>query len=439
MQREATCAMPSTCCVAPRVRGEQGQLRARHVLHQHHAPLTAVRDYLMAVYPSGQFGTLPAEQVLSFFASRHWFYNLTAGRVPELTPAWAALPLVRPPRFHCADGFFGSGLVHLNMASRFPQMLPCSPGRGCVLRQAAHLPHCAPELAALGSDIWMEVWHLAFNGRMTRRPPTTWKEFGDDGASPWWYIYAPGSGIFYHAGVTLVASGKAAMLAELLERWEAAPAPLKAEMAPSLRKLLPASPEALRTLTASMRAIANGTECSRVGWGRYRCYADRIPMDAAWDEVMLSVGRALGFDSLFFTGLMWGRAFPDKQPTSAGGGSAPPLPPPPPTSNIEATTELVDLRLPPPPFPSVHRFLSARAAMREELLREWASYLVRVGRISLRDPLAPADSSRAMACNFNHSGEPTMRMACGGNHPSWGVRGETQHQQACTDRMHPGR
>ena len=127
--------------------------------------------------------------------------------------------------------------------------------------QASHLPHCASEIAAMGDNVWMEVrtgksvcqlqhtpeakltstrtpplrppaaapccrrhyqsppmmpkrhspkrasvrhhtqvWHLAFNGRLTRRPPRSWTEFGDEGSSPWWYIYAPGSGVFYHAG-----------------------------------------------------------------------------------------------------------------------------------------------------------------------------------------------------------------------------------------------
>ena len=377
------------------------------------------------------------EQARALFASRHWFYNLSHGRTHELHRVWAELPLVRPPRFTCSDGFFGSGLMHLDLASRFPEILPCSPGYDCVRRQAANIPRCAPQIAALRSDVWVEVWHLAFNGRQTRKRPTSWAEFGDEGTSPWWYIYAPGSGVFYHAGTTLVAPGKAGMIAALLERWEAADADLKMAAPRSTRRLIPSKPGEVLELAYKMRAVANGTECSRFGWGRWRCYADRIPNDRAWDELMMGLGRALRIDSLFFTGLMWGRAVPELRPPPPPppGATAtlrvpPPAPRPnlPKTVNIEATTELVDLRGPGWLGPSSE-------LTRDELVRRWARELIRTGRLSLRDPLAPADISRAMPCNFNFSGGPTMRLACGGvRHASWEVRHETQHQQGCTDR-----
>eukprot|EP00966_Prymnesium_polylepis_P158789 3670207-Prymnesium_polylepis.1 len=155
------------------------------------------------------------------------------------------------------------------------------------------MPQCAPQVAALGADVWVEVWHLAFNGWQMRRRPTSWTEFGDQSSSPWWYIYAPGSGIFYHAGTTLVAPSKAAMIAALLERWESADAALKNATPRATRRLIPSRPSDVRDLADKMRAIANGTECSRFGWGRWRCYADRIPNDKAWDELMMGLGRAL--------------------------------------------------------------------------------------------------------------------------------------------------
>ena len=140
--RDATCAVSSACCVPPRLRSDGVNFRPRHALHQSNASLPAIRDYLLQVYPISRFDSAPAEQVLSFFVSRHWYYNLSIGRTTALRPVWAALPLVRPPRFVCQDGFFGSGLMHLDMATRFPQLLPCAPGKGCVLRQVAVPADC---------------------------------------------------------------------------------------------------------------------------------------------------------------------------------------------------------------------------------------------------------------------------------------------------------
>ncbi|KAL1522264.1 hypothetical protein AB1Y20_017258 [Prymnesium parvum] len=404
-----TCALPGVCCAGTGYRFDASL-----------APSPAVRDYLRAVYPTAAFRD--DQQALSFFETRHWFYNLSVGSTHGLYPLWRRLPLVLPPRFRCTDGFFGSGLMHLDLASRFPEILPCSPGRECVQRQFANMPACAAQVAALGADVWVEVWHLAFNGRMSRRRPTSWAEFADEGSSPWWYIYAPGSGVFYHAGTTLAAPSKASMIASLLERWAAAGAALKRAAPAEILKLVPPTTAEMLALASKLRAVANGTECSHFGWGRWRCYADRIPNDTAWDSLMLALGRALRFDSLFFTGLMWGRA--------VAGQPAPAVPPsargPYRTVNIDATTELVDLRVP--------SSLPSSQVDREVNIQAWAAELLRTGRLSLRDPLAPSDSSRALPCNFNYSGYPTMRLACGGvHHPSWMVRHETQHQQGCTD------
>ena len=75
-------------------------------------------------------------------------------------------------------------------------------------------------MASHGNDVWLEVWHLAFDGRTRpRHKPRGWADFLDHGQAGWWYILAPGSGIFYHAGRTLAAPSKAAMLATLLEEW----------------------------------------------------------------------------------------------------------------------------------------------------------------------------------------------------------------------------
>lgn len=373
-----TCAMPGVCC-SGRVSSDtfgRTYWRSKYMKH-------AVQEYLDVVYPTGVFRD--DDEALSFFATRHWFYNISTSRRRELSSIWDEIPLVRPPRFRCTDGFFGSGLLHLDVASRFPEILPCSPGLDCVRRQASNMAECSAQVSSLGSDVWVEVWHLAFNGRLTRRQPSTWAEFGDDSSSPWWYIYAPGSGVFYHAGTTLASSGKASMIACLLERWVHASDKIKANTPRSTLRLLPSSPAEVLELASKLRAVANGTECSRFGWGRWRCHADRVPNDIAWDELMLGLGRALQIDSLFFTGLMWGRAvIPGGQAPSASSSSAHAKA----TVNIDATTELVDLRIP--------QSLHSANVNREELVRRWAASLMREGRLSLRDPMNPANSSRVL-------------------------------------------
>lgn len=190
-----------------------------------------IRRYLADVYPMGRFlasasgrqGTSDAE-ALRLFRSRHWFYT---GRdvAPLDERLLSQLSLIRPPQHECVDGFFGSGLLQRDAASRFPQILPCTPGTDCVRKQAAHVPRCAAELAARAEDVWAEVWHLAHDGRQMPRHRRVglWSELIDHGQAGWWYIHAPGSGIFYHAGRTLAASSKAGMLAAMLEEWASTP------------------------------------------------------------------------------------------------------------------------------------------------------------------------------------------------------------------------
>ncbi len=148
-------------------------------------------------------------------------------------------------------------------------------------------------------------------------------------------------------------------------------------------------------------------------------------------------------DSLYLTALMWGRAL--------GGGRKPPSADSHPPrggeaeghitsdaiSDAEVTAEFVDLRLPPPASPTSTRYPYWDLAARESSSTAWAAHVHASGRLSLRDPLHPADDARAQPCDFNATGGPTNRLACAG-HVSWRVRGETQHQQACTRRAPAG-
>ena len=525
------------------------------------------RQYLSRVYPSGSASLLAAsdDHILRLLSTRQWFY----GDILKL-PESIQQSIIQPSRHVCNDGFFGAGLLQRDVRSRFRDILPCVPGTECVRRQSAHMPQCGSTLAARGRDIWVEVWHLSFDGRhRPRAKPKGWSDFLDAGQSGWWYVHAPGSGIFYHAGRTLAAPSKAAMLAHLLEEWSEARRGWKGGDSGSPRRVADgtrrfsgvgggggrwrrnqssssggggngglsgvsdddqgsASPalspaldrEAVQLIerfandpgaTARIfRRLLEGVPCRNVSWGRWRCVGDYVPSDT-WDPLLLTLGRALRYDSLMLTALMWGRTIGSAQRLLAlARGQPPPVEPPyTPTADGELTSEIVDLRLPPshsyaepipeprareprarepprakgqakgqgggsspeasgpprerrvrdggggegggggplpsgPPREGRVRWERTRSlvvpdhqrgtAAREEFAVLWAGEVARSSppRLSLRDPLHVEDEARAVRCDFNATGRPTVRLACHG-HISWSVRDETQRQQTCTD------
>ena len=109
-----------------------------------------------------------------------------------------------------------------------------------------------------------------------------------------------------------------------------------------------------------------------------------------FDIIMLRLGRALHYDSLFFSA-SFVRPQLDQKSYVAGG-------------------EIVDLRLAGPG--ATFRSSAGRAAIE-------VAEAQRLGRFSLRDPLHPGDASRALLCNFSSS--RTVRLACFG-HASWAIR-----------------
>ena len=321
----------------------------------------AARKYLSRVYPSGasSIADLSNDAVRSLFASRQWFYDDSGSmhgnhrRAP--LPESIKSQLIRSDQHQCDDGFFGSGLLQRDAPSRFPGILPCFPGGDCIRRQTAHLPECAPSLKARGRDVWLEVWHLAYDGRhRPRHRPRGWSDFLDHGQSGWWYIHAPGSGIFYHAGRTLAAPSKAALLAALLEEWSAkgggggggggGRGGGKRHAAKSSAGVsgvsgvsgisggvsgvsgstsLQVDKEALSLIkrftggtphdvTWRLHKLMQGVPCANVSWGRWRCIGDAIPNDT-WDPLLLTLGRVLGYDSLMLTALTWGRTIGSAQ------------------------------------------------------------------------------------------------------------------------------
>ena len=350
---------------------------SRSCLVPHRVPLPPpevglIRAYLARVYPTARVSAISDERVLRLFFHREWFYALSDDDLPAAL--LKQLSLIQPSRYTCDDGFFGAGLLQRDASSRFPSILPCIPGSDCVRRQNAHLPACMGDMASHGNDVWLEVWHLAFDGRTRpRHKPRGWADFLDHGQAGWWYILAPGSGIFYHAGRTLAAPSKAAMLATLLEEW--AQSGMQESDSSGHKGVRGGGKGGGRRLSGShhfsggqqkaaremigkftmndplafaqvFRKLERGVPCKNVSWGRWRCVGDFIPSDS-FDPLLLTLGRALRYDSLMLTALMWGRVLGSQQRLIAiAQGRTPPVEPPPtPITDGELTAEIVDLRM----------------------------------------------------------------------------------------------
>ena len=214
-----------------------------------------VRRYLAAVYPAGQFGdsTLVSDEAaVSFFVTRVWYYEGTdySPSLPldALTDRIATCEGERECRgaMRCIHARQTTtryhGVLQLNQRLTYRDIVPCV-WRECASRLARYSPEWALDMETRGSDVFVEVWHWSYaafqagldGGRWPSwdrgtklkaglRTPKDWVDFLDvqfseRGGSGWWHMFAPGSGIFYHAGVTIVAPTKIAMLSRLLEKW----------------------------------------------------------------------------------------------------------------------------------------------------------------------------------------------------------------------------
>ena len=315
----------------------------------------------------------------------------------------------------CAQRLY-VGLLQLHARLTYRDIIPCS-WRECAARLARYSPEWALDLEKRGPDVYVEIWHWSYAGfqagldggrwpsgwgattRAGSRAPKTWADFldvqlGERGGSGWWHMWAPGSGIFYHAGVTMVAPTKTAMLARLLSMWLGLPAAARdAEGSLHSDVRTVAGVEPSRFLSALRPVVAGAQTCAEAAIPSGSCYNEgaSFTLRDKFDTIMLRLGRALRYDSLFFSA-SFARPQPNRFTHVAAG-------------------ELVDLRLaaPRPPF---------RSTIVERANAEVAE-AQRLGRFSLRDPLAPGDASRVRPCNF--SSAKTVRLACLG-HASWTLR-----------------
>ena len=390
-----------------------------------------IRRYLAAVYPAGQFSDsalVSDEAAVAFFVTRVWYYetdhapslplDALTSRIAKCEDEHGCRGAVRcvqarrpSTRYH--------GALQLNERLTYRDIVPCA-WRECTSRLARYSPEWALDIEKRGSDVFVEVWHWSYAGYLAGldggrwpswdrgskmkagvRAPKNWADFLDAqfserGGSGWWHMFAPGSGIFYHAGVTIVAPTKTAMLSRLLEKWlDLSDATRTAEgtLQADLRSATGDEPSHFLT---ALRQVAAGVQtCAEAGIpaSAEACYngGASFTLRDKFDIIMLRLGRALHYDSLFFSASFVRPQLDHK--------------------NYGAAGEIVDLRLA-APGPTFQSSVAGRAAVE-------VAEAQRLGRFSLRDPLHPGDASRALPCNFSSS--RTVRLACLG-HASWAVR-----------------
>ena len=179
---------------------------------------TELTDYLRLVYPTTEPSSCAQAEALF---RRSWFVYRTE-HDDAVLPLLSGRLMGRNSH-NCDDGFYQT------IKATGPQVnfafLPCKGHardvdegmRRCVKKQAAY----APEWGA-ASQRYLEVWHLGYNSwrdvNGARVPALHAIDGGGHGPSPFWYRYAPGSGIWYDCGERMLSSSsKGGALLQLVE------------------------------------------------------------------------------------------------------------------------------------------------------------------------------------------------------------------------------
>jgi hypothetical protein len=314
-----------------------------------------------------------------------WFY---AGA--PLAPSSSGVVSNRTHRCEC----FFQRIQRLESSRRFPEMMPdCAPG--------GQSDACKRQLFGLHTKLLIdervghiEVTHLAFNSKHGRKRPHKWSNFLDSSASGWWFTHAPGSGIFYDLGRTLVASFKNTLLIRLVDAYAAdAARHAPAGLSEALRH---AAGGSIRNLSEALRSHSCQPPLSG-------CYIGFLAPDD-YDELVLWLGRALGYDSLCMAA----------SPLSLEG---------------HFVTECVDLRLPPSPLFDAQRVRPHRGHWTEQQALAWRDEYRRTHRLSLRDPRHL--SQVGAPCDIVDG--PPLRLACS-RHISTQARHEPDCENLCFRR-----
>ena len=391
-----------------------------------------IQDYLAAVYPAGVSAST-ADDTAALFRSRMVFYD---GLAPYPSPPWAALEPAMASAAGCS-AVSGScsnrdelvdcddddqRLLLINSRRTYRGVVPCETGHDCQRRLVAYQPDWADDIHARGSDVYLEVLHLSISTWWGKGDPGNWLAFLDAdcrgsqcrgvGGGGFWFGFAPGSGIFYHAGVTLVAPSKILMLSRLMREWIAAPTGERDEASvPGFDSWTGGSPS---RFLEKLQKVIDGETCREAGLRL--CYDEFYGSDGdSWtikddyDFFIMDMGRALGYDSLLFTSSFLHPDRPDRD-----------------REEIKTFSygEVVDLRLP-DSFGSAAWRRKGREAQARAVLQDMEERRA----FSLRDPLDVGNNSRVVPCRFQHA-RPTAMLTCKG-HISESVTHPAHPKQMC--------
>ena len=251
------------------------------------ASIDHAKRYLALVYPMQSFVDVGAVQIVHLLRSRLRFYDGLDGAAPPwdiLEPEVAAASSQCSSGPDCrgnlmACGVNDGGMVTASERRTYGGLVPCLQGQDCLLRLKMFRPDWATDIETRSADHFLEVMHLSthawwgdYNSDDPEDAPLPkWGTFIDPacrygacrstGSAGFWYRLAPGSGIFYHTGITMSAPTKLQMLARLLERWLKRPDSFDPSAVPDLYRLTEGSPSGF---LAKLQAIENGATCRDV-------------------------------------------------------------------------------------------------------------------------------------------------------------------------------
>ena len=254
----------------------------------------AAIKYLATVYPESRWAKharLTDAQVVDALAhvrSLHWYYTAALGKHRLMATLLHGALLVRPPAFECMHTSIratsdtsgaADSIIQQYTANElnFPSLLPCTPGAECVHKLAGHV-------SPFARARYFEVWHFALKSKREPSGVTglRWQDWLDGKwpAPTFWFWHAPGSGIFYDAGLVLAAPSKACMLVKLLVQWLTAKGTLQLEVGRRGRQKTDEARDAVTRLMERMRAPDVETVVNifnETALGKQTCAAGRIP------------------------------------------------------------------------------------------------------------------------------------------------------------------
>lgn len=431
--------------------------------------LVRMRCYLRAVYPAGRWASAAESDdatVAAIFCSRQSYYvmpacnaSLAAGSASTGGEVATRRPSRRPRIDWPAGCATPGGTCATTHATTPIAAAPTHPPSSCcIARVVGGVDDCgvadasgARGVIPTGSEAgeWIEVGRTAFNGckgvggalcaaGLSSLAEHGWFDVLDDGASGFWYVVSPGSGIWYATGRSLRVRGKLSAMVVMLAMWVAqgedddGPTSKDASGVVDVGLLVSelarvCGPRCANASTAfaglpTLRDMLwslerKETTCAALGWDESVCAAKYDgrhelhlvdTLDDRWDGLMLGLARVLGYDSLLTT---------------------------------DSDDVLIDLRAPRTPaartwLRTMHRFgfaykwppvgFKKRWPVGERVADEWAAHVQAQGTLTLRDPLRVADDAAARPCAFDLA-QPTIRLACV-DHVSWTGRAQARYR-----------